>query len=95
MDIGWAFVGKADVVKYIRKLGRRLALVHIKDADAEYRLTEVGSGALDMKAALDAARAFGVKWGIVEQDDNFKISPFESAKTSYEYLKTILSYGDV
>jgi sugar phosphate isomerase/epimerase len=90
MDIGWAFVGRADVVKYINKLGSRIILLHIKDATADYKLTEVGSGAIDMKEALDVACAAGVKWGIVEQDDNFKFSPFDSAKASYEYLQTIL-----
>ena len=89
-DIGWAFFAGADVVKYINKLGNRIALVHIKDVTADKKLTEIGSGALNMKAALDAAHNIGVNGGIVEQDDNFAVSPFESIKTSYDYLKTII-----
>ena len=89
-DIGWAFVGGADVVKYINKLGSRIILVHIKDVDANKNLTEVGAGAVDMKGALDAAYSVGVRWGIVEQDGNFRISPLDSMKESYDYLKTIL-----
>lgn len=90
IDIGWASYAGADVVKYINKLGGRIALLHIKDVTVDKKLTEVGSGTVDMKKILGAASSAGVKWGIVEQDDNFRHSSFESIKASYDYLKSIL-----
>ena len=89
LDIGWAFYAGADVARYIDELGDRIALLHIKDVTADKKLTEIGSGAADMKKILYAACSAGIKWGMVEQDDNFKVSSFDSIKTSYDYLKSI------
>jgi len=90
MDIGWVTVADADPVKYINELGSRVALLHVKDFTADKKHTEAGTGVVNMKGALSAASKVGVEWGIVEQDENFRVSSFDSIKTSYDYLKTIL-----
>ena len=92
LDIGWAYAGGCDVVPYIKKLGDRLKIVHIKDIHPnDMRLpVEIGTGAVNMKECLDAASAVGVKYGIVEQDvtaDKRELHAFESIRLSRENLK--------
>jgi len=92
LDIGWAYTGGCDVVPYIHKLGERLEIIHIKDVHPDdMRLpVEVGTGAVDIKACMDAARDVGVKFGIVEQDvtpDKRELSAFESIRLSRENLR--------
>ena len=92
LDIGWAYAGSCDVVPYIRKLGNRLKILHIKDIHPnDMRLpVEIGTGAVDIKGCLDAANEIGVKYGIVEQDvtaDKRTLPAFESIRLSRENLR--------
>ena len=94
LDIGWAYAGGCDVVPYIKKLGDRLKIVHIKDIHPnDNRLpVEIGTGAVDIKGALDAAKEAGVKYGIVEQDvtaDKRELPAFESIRLSRNNLKNM------
>lgn len=84
LDLGWAYTGGLrDIPSYIKKMGGRLKIVHIKDVkDLEKSPVEIGTGLLDMKACMDAARDAGVLYGIVEQD-----SPPE--KKAYPSLESI------
>ena len=89
IDVGWAFAAGANVVDYIKKIGDRLIIVHIKDVDDNKTPTEIGSGNVNMEEILKAAWDIGVKWGIVEQDNCINYKPLESIKVSYDYLSTI------
>jgi len=92
LDIGWAYTGGlVDVPAYIRKLGKRCPLLHIKDVkDMEKTPVEIGTGLLDIKACLDAGNEIGVPYGIVEQDSPMESKaypPFESIRVSRENLR--------
>lgn len=89
IDVGWAFNAGANVVEYIKKIGDRLAFVHIKDLDENRTPTEIGSGKVNMKEILEAAWNIGIKWGVVEQDNCINYKPLESIKVSYDYISTI------
>jgi len=89
VDVGWAYAAGADVPAVLNKIGGRLANIHIKDVDENNTPTEIGSGKVDYKTAIDIAAAHGVKWGIVEQDACINYPPFESIKVSCDYIKTI------
>jgi len=89
VDAGWAFNGGADVPDVLKKLGKRLLNIHIKDIDDTRTPTEIGSGNVDYKTVIETAAALGVEWGIVEQDACVNYPPFESVKVSYDYIKTI------
>ena len=89
IDVGWAFAAGADVVEYIKKIGDRLLIVHIKDIDDNKTPTEIGSGNVNMEEILKAAWDNGTIWGIVEQDNCINYPPLESIKVSYDYLSTI------
>jgi len=90
LDLGWAHAAGCDLVPFINKLGSRIKTLHIKDVNAEKIPVEVGTGLVNMKEALDAAVAVGVKYGIVEQDvatDKRNYPPFESIRISRENLR--------
>ena len=53
----------------------------------EQRFAEVGEGNLNWEAILEAGKASGTRWYIVEQDRCYDRDPFESLKISFHNLK--------
>ena len=100
LDVFWVGITGADPVALLKKLGNRVALVHLKDKDkaapaetdegkvAKTTFKEVGSGGLDFPAILKAAEAAGVKHFFVEQDQT-PGDPVASLKQSYAYLSSL------
>jgi len=93
LDIYWVQHGKDEPIAWMMKLAGRLPLLHVKDMeDGEARgFAEVGTGTVDIKAAVEYAPKVGVKYLIIEQDSNWKGSPLESAKLSFDNLTAILA----
>jgi sugar phosphate isomerase/epimerase len=89
LDVYWAQYGGADPAAYIRKLGRRCTLIHMKDmaADADRSFAEIGEGLLDMDAIVAAGQEVGAAWYIVEQDRATKRSPMAAARLSFENMR--------
>ncbi len=92
LDTYWVQVGGEDPVAYIHKYAGRLPRLHIKDlaappADQECPFAEVGHGILDWDGIFEAAPQAGVEWYVVEQD-RWTRPPLESARMSFEYLKS-------
>jgi len=83
-DVYWAQYGGVDPVAYIRKLGSRCRLLHMKDMsnDADRSYVEVGEGIIDMNAIVAAGRDVGAQWYIVEQDESLKRPSLEAAALS-------------
>lgn len=54
---------------------------------------EVGEGSLDMKAIIEAGLESGAKYFIVEQDDTYGLSPYDSLRISATNLKK-MGYAD-
>ncbi len=90
IDTYWVKHGGEDPAAYIRKYAGRVPLVHIKDMsdDPEPTFTEIGNGILDWPSIFAAGEAAGTQWFIVEQD-TCKGPSLESAKISFENLKTL------
>ena len=90
IDTYWVQAGGGDSVAWCRKLKGRLPLLHLKDygcsADGKPYFAEIGRGNLDWPAIIDAAKASGCQWFIVEQDD-CPGDPFESLAISFRYLQ--------
>jgi sugar phosphate isomerase/epimerase len=88
LDVYWVLYGGKDPAAYIRELGRRVALLHVKDMarDAERSFAEVGEGIVDWNAVLEACEGTGVAAYIVEQDV-CKRPPLESAAISLKNLQ--------
>lgn len=92
IDVGWAAVGGEDPARVVRRLAGRIPVIHAKDfADVHDRtsFTSVGTGAVDMKAALQAAEESGVEWAIVEQDRLRNLSAFETVTAAGLYLREL------
>lgn len=88
LDTYWAQAGGADPAAWIRKLDGRMKVVHLKDMaiyEDEQHFAELGEGNMNWDAILDACRAVGMEWYIVEQDV-CRRDPFESLAVSWKYL---------
>jgi sugar phosphate isomerase/epimerase len=99
LDIMWSRVAGVDPVTVLKKYGKRIALLHLKNvADigaAQYNekvakeaFREVGNGVIDIASVLKAAKAAGVQHYFVEQDQT-PGDPLDSLKKSFDYLKTL------
>lgn len=88
LDTYWAQAGGGDPAAWVRKLDGRMKVVHLKDMaivkDTQL-FAEVGEGNMNWDAILDACRAIGMEWYIVEQDVCQR-DPFESLAISWKYL---------
>ena len=93
VDTYWVQFAGVDAAKFVKRLGKRAAVMHFKDLmidlDAPFAasMAEVGYGNLDWDSIIEACDEAGAKWAMVEQDI-CKRDPFESMKMSYEFLKT-------
>jgi len=89
LDTCWVYNGKADPAEWIRKVGKRMEIIHYKDirydAEGNYILSEIGNGVLEWDGIIEACRETGIRWYIVEQD-TCPGHPLDSMKQSYDYL---------
>jgi sugar phosphate isomerase/epimerase len=90
LDLYWITKARQRPEDYFVQYPGRFELLHIKDMDGTPKrfFTEVGRGIIDFKRILEQSRLAGVKHYFVEQDE-MSGSPFESIKTSYDYLRTM------
>lgn len=88
-DVYWASYGQVDPVAYIRALGQRCRLIHLKDMapDADRSFAEVGEGILDLTAIVAAGQEAGAEWYIVEQDISTRRPPLEAARLSLQNMR--------
>jgi sugar phosphate isomerase/epimerase len=90
IDTYWIQHGGGDPAAWIRKVAGRIPCVHLKDMgvnnDRQPFMMEVGEGNLNWPAILDACKAAGVRWYIVEQDTCYR-DPFDSLELSLKHLK--------
>lgn len=87
MDIFWVVAGGQDPITYFRLYPDRFPLCHVKDMakqDKEKNAV-LGTGAIDYKSILKAAKEIGMKHYLVEQE-SFTQPPMESMKMNYQYL---------
>jgi len=86
MDVYWVTKGGRDPVTEIRRLGSRVATLHVKDMDRTPArgITTVGSGILDFASIIRAAKQVGVSDFFVEEDS--PADPLAAARASYRHL---------
>jgi len=85
------------VRSWIEKLAGRIDILHLKDMKVveidgypNQKITEIGQGNMDWEKILETAQNCGVKYYVVEQDDNFTTNCFASVKSSADFLKKYL-----
>jgi sugar phosphate isomerase/epimerase len=90
IDTYWVQAGGADPAAWVKKCAGREPLLHLKDMmitpEGEVRFAEIGEGNLNWPAILHEAKAGGVEWYLVEQDNCYDRTPFESLAISYRNL---------
>jgi sugar phosphate isomerase/epimerase len=88
IDLYWIYKAGHDPVSLFNKYPGRFPLWHVKDMDKtpEKNFTEVGNGTIDFKKLFRQADQAGLKYYFVEQDKT-PGSPFDSIKTSINYIK--------
>ena len=90
MDVYWITKGGRSPVDEIRRLGSRVATLHLKDMDAtpQRGITTVGRGTIDFASVLRAARGAGVADVFVEEDS--PADPLAAARQSYAHLSRLV-----
>lgn len=94
IDVGWVAAAGHDPAALMARHKGRFTMMHVKDikptTTPNFALkmdpTEVGSGALDWKTLLPAARAAGVTNFFVEQEPPFARPRIEAAKMCHDFL---------
>jgi len=93
LDTYWIQAGGGDPAQWIARCAGREPLLHLKDMavgpDRQPRFAEIGEGNLNWPAILEAAKAGGVRWYLVEQDNCYGRDPFESLAVSYSNLNAM------
>ena len=92
MDIYWVVSAGHDPVELLNAHPGRYKLVHIKDMEKldHTRNTEIGTGLIDFKKIIPAAKKAGIQYYILEQENYRNIDPFVSITKSAAYIKTNL-----
>lgn len=101
VDCGWVAYAGWNPAAYLRTLGSRVGLVHVKDfapgkveeikEDGKVitmpRFTTPGTGLLDLSGCLEAAAELSVPWAIVEQDFQYRLTQTETLAAAYLNMK--------
>ena len=100
MDCYWVTQAGHDPVKMMDEHGERIRLLHLKDRKAGFpasqwkdkaaeHFTEVGSGTIDWKAVLAAAKKNHIEHMYVENDEPERPA-IDSLRISYNYLQKLV-----
>lgn len=88
IDTYWVQFGGGDPAYWIKKMKKRIKIVHFKDMgiiDNKPTMFEVGEGNLNWKEIVDACRYSGAEYLVVEQDECQR-DPFESVRISFQNM---------
>jgi len=92
IDVYWITHGGGDPAAWINKVKGNIPAVHFKDmsvtTEQVQKMCEVGSGNLNWPRIIEACKAAGTKWYLVERD-NGDLDPFESLKISLDQMKAM------
>ena len=93
LDVGWAASAGHDPVALIKRYGRRITQLHLKDLTAGAASTslgihsvDIGKGMIDWKHLLALLPGSRVQHAYVEQEPPFVDPPIEGARVAYEFL---------
>ncbi len=89
LDVYWAAFAGRDPVAEIQAASGRVRLLHMKDRTAgpEPRDAPPGEGVLPFREIVEAGRAAGVEWYIVEQDE--PRDPLADIETGLRHLRAL------
>ncbi len=71
MDCGWVIVAGQDPVPYLKKYGKRIVMLHVKDfKDNKPPSVPLGTGSIDYTPIFAAAKSAAIKHIFVEQEES-------------------------
>lgn len=92
LDTYWAADAGVEPKAYMKKLGKRLTLIHIKEKSKDPKTPDlnppIGDGTMDTAGILKTAEEMGLSWAFVELD-NPQGDSMQAIKKSREFLKSI------
>jgi len=87
LDVYWVHSAGRKPADFLRRLGGRVPLIHLKDGHDGGRQCELGRGAVDFGAVFTAAEEIGAtEWYVVEQEE-WDESSLSSARLSLEQMR--------
>ena len=86
LDVFWVAYAGVDPVEYIKKWGKRVELIHIKQIDANKANVDAADGILDMKKIKEAAEY--ATYFVLEHEEYDK-PVWDAIRNDYEYLSRI------
>jgi sugar phosphate isomerase/epimerase len=92
LDLYWATFAGADPVALLKRYGKRIQLVHVKDLrPSDRRIEIVGRGSIDFPRIFAASKG-PFRYYVVEHDPRFgdaTFNPFEAAEAGFDYLDKV------
>lgn len=87
LDTFWTEYAKADTVRYLKKIGKRCPFVHLKDMNEKNESTIYGTGILNNKEIIKAAREYcNPQWFVIEWEAFGSCDCLYAASESYKNL---------
>ncbi|WP_219892997.1 sugar phosphate isomerase/epimerase family protein [Aquisediminimonas profunda] len=94
LDLGWVAAAGLDPAREIRRLGRRVRWVHVKDLKPTTKPNfalqmdpaVVGDGSQDWPAIFRAAESVGVRHYYIEQEPPFSIPRMDAVRNGFRFL---------
>ncbi len=87
IDVFWVAYAGVDPVEYIKKWGKKVELIHMKQIDSLKANVDMGDGIIDMKKVKDASEY--ARYFIVEHEE-FDKPVWDSIKNDFDYLDQIV-----
>jgi sugar phosphate isomerase/epimerase len=92
LDLYWATFAGADPVALLKRYGKRIQLVHVKDLrPSDRRIEIVGRGSIDFPRIFAASKG-PFRYYVIEHDPRFgdaSFDPFEAAEAGFDYLHEV------
>lgn len=99
LDIGWAAAAGQDLDALLEKTGKRVRLLHLKDAKQrsehvmELASTDIGTGMVDWRKLAVHIHRLAIPHLFVEQEPPFPGPRMNSVRAAYAYLSNV--FGEV
>lgn len=102
VDVAWAVVGGQDPLQMIGTYGQRIVRLHLKDVktrprhgviSVDHTTVTPGSGILDWRAILAAARRAGIPGAYIEVEAPYLQSPLEDLRAGRAHLAALATPG--
>ena len=87
LDLCWIVNAGHDPLVYFERDPGRYPLCHVKDLDAEKKMTDVGQGVIDFPRIFAKSEQAGLEYFIVEHDH--PEDPIKSIETAMAYLREV------